>query len=43
MFRWADGTRFTGEFERDLMNGIGEIKWKDGRVYVGYVKEGLRD
>ena len=32
---YADGRTYTGEWQRNKMNGSGIFTWSDGRVYEG--------
>lgn len=32
---WADGTKYTGEYQNDQAHGDGRIEQSDGNVYEG--------
>merc|ERR1712050_119105 len=40
---FPDGSRYEGEYERDVKNGEGTFTWADGRVYRGQWNEGKQD
>ena len=38
---WKDGTRFTGQFQKDKITGEGEMLYPNKRSYRGSFKDGL--
>ena len=32
---WPDGSKYTGDWVENHINGIGHYKWKDGKEYYG--------
>ena len=39
-FSWANGKKFTGNYEFDLKAGKGRFEWPDGKVYDGMWSKG---
>lgn len=35
VFKWIDGSVYTGDFIENNINGKGVYVWNDGRVYEG--------
>lgn len=40
-FTWLTGSRFAGNYYKDMKNGYGEMFWANGNVYKGFWKDGL--
>ena len=32
---FIDGSKYNGEFKNNLMNGVGEYRWPNGKIYNG--------
>ena len=35
LYTWNNGTTYNGEWKQNMMNGSGEYKYCDGRIYKG--------
>ena len=35
MYVWPDGKTYSGEWEKNKMDGHGLLKWADGKEYEG--------
>lgn len=33
--KFIDGSIYIGQFKNNLMDGIGEYRWKNGKIYKG--------
>lgn len=42
-FVWSTGSRYKGNYVKDIKEGYGEMFWNDGSVYKGFWKNGVQD
>ena len=34
-FKWADGSKYVGQFHKNKIQGVGTYYWSDNKVYSG--------
>ena len=39
VFKFFDGSQYSGEFKENSINGYGKYQWNDGRLYEGNFKD----
>ena len=42
LYTWADGRKYSGDWQDNKMHGFGYYSWPDGKTYKGLIYQKLK-